>query len=121
VLFELDLQSVMGRTLPASQMISKFQPVERDLAVVVKESVSHAALMQAIHAAPTQELLQDAVLFDVFRSKEGTAGMAQDEKSLAIRLNLQGMQATLTDEQIEAAVQAVFESLRSRLGARLRT
>jgi phenylalanyl-tRNA synthetase beta chain len=121
VLFELDLQSVMGRTLPASQMISKFQPVERDLAVVVKESVSHAALMQAIHAAPTQELLQDAVLFDVFRSKEGTAGMAQDEKSLAIRLNLQGMQATLTDEQIEAAVQAVLESLQSRLDARLRT
>ncbi len=121
VLFELDLEAVMQRSLPSFENISKFQAVERDIAVVVKESVSHAALMQAIHAAPTQGLLQDALLFDVFRAKEPTAALAADEKSLAIRLTLQGEDATLTDEQIEAAVAAVLTSLQTSLGARLRT
>ncbi len=120
VLFELDLDAVMQRALPSSQVISKFQAVERDIAVVVKENVSHTALMQAIHAAPTQGLLQDALLFDVFRAKEPSAALASDEKSLAIRLTLQGVEATLTDEQIEAVVQAVIAALEKGLGARLR-
>jgi phenylalanyl-tRNA synthetase beta chain len=120
VLFELDLDAVMQRDLPSSEVISKFQAVERDIAVVVKETVSHAALMQTIHAAPTQGLLQDALLFDVFRAKEPSAALASDEKSLAIRLTLQGIDATLTDEQIESAVAAVLAALERGLGARLR-
>jgi phenylalanyl-tRNA synthetase beta chain len=120
VMFELDLEAVMARELPAATAISKFQAVERDIAVVVKEGVGHTALMQAIHAAETKGLLQDALLFDVFRAKEASANMALDEKSLAIRLTLQGVDATLTDEQIEAAVAAVLASLQTALGARLR-
>jgi phenylalanyl-tRNA synthetase beta chain len=120
VMFELDLEAVMARELPAATGISKFQAVERDIAVVVKEGVGHTALMQAIYAADTQGLLQDAMLFDVFRAKEASASMALDEKSLAIRLTLQGDEATLTDEQIEAAVAAVLSSMQTALGARLR-
>jgi phenylalanyl-tRNA synthetase beta chain len=120
VMFELDLQAVMDRELPAATAISKFQAVERDIAVVVKEGVGHTALMQAIHAADTKGLLRDALLFDVFRAKEASSSMALDEKSLAIRLTLQGLDATLTDEQIEAAVAAVLASLQAALGARLR-
>jgi phenylalanyl-tRNA synthetase beta chain len=120
VMFELDLEAVMARALPAATSISKFQAVERDIAVVVREGVGHTALMQAIHAADTKGLLQDALLFDVFRAKEAQSSMALDEKSLAIRLTLQGVDATLTDEQIEAAVAAVLSSLQIALGARLR-
>jgi phenylalanyl-tRNA synthetase beta chain len=120
VMFELDVSAVLARELPSSSVISKFPSVERDIAVVVKESVSHAALMQAIHAAKTKGLLQDAMLFDVFRAKEANASMALDEKSLAIRLTLQGEDATLSDEQIEAAVAAVLASLQGAVGARLR-
>jgi phenylalanyl-tRNA synthetase beta chain len=110
----------MARELPAATAISKYQAVERDIAVVVKEGVGHTALMQAIHAADTNGLLRDALLFDVFRAKEASSSMALDEKSLAIRLTLQGIEATLTDEQIEAAVAAVLASLQAALGARLR-
>jgi phenylalanyl-tRNA synthetase beta chain len=120
VTFELDVDAVMARELPLCSAISKFPAVERDLAVVVKESVSHTSLMQAIHAAPTSGLLHDAMLFDVFRPKETSAAMALDEKSLAIRLTLQGDNATLTDEQIESAVAGVLASLQSTVGARLR-
>jgi len=122
VLFELELDAVLARELPRTQTMSKFQPVERDLAVIVAEGVSHAALMQAVWAAPHQGLLRDAVLFDVYRPRPGqpAAGLADSEKSLAVRLTLHSEAATLTDEQIDAVVQAVLRSLERELGARLR-
>jgi phenylalanyl-tRNA synthetase beta chain len=95
-------------------------PVERDIAVIVKDNITHAALMQAVWGASTQGLLRDAVLFDVYRPKEQNASMALDEKSLAVRLTLNSDEATLTDAQIEAAVQAVVSSLSDQVGARLR-
>jgi phenylalanyl-tRNA synthetase beta chain len=120
VMFELDLAAVMQRDLPAAKALSKFQEVERDIAVIVQESVGHAALMAAIHAAPTNGLLQDALLFDVYRPKESSAGMSQDEKSLAVRLTLGSLDATLTEEQIEAVVAAVLAQLQKDVGGRLR-
>jgi phenylalanyl-tRNA synthetase beta chain len=120
ILFELDLAAVMQRDLPAAKPLSKYQDVERDIAVIVREGVSHAALMAAIHAAPTHGLLQDALLFDVYRPKDNSVGMESGEKSLAVRLTLARLEATLTEEQIETVVAAVLEQLRTDLGARLR-
>jgi phenylalanyl-tRNA synthetase beta chain len=129
VMFELELDAVLQREVPAFKAVAKHQPVERDIAVIVAESVSHAALMQAVWSAPTQGLLREAVLFDVYRAKpqkaadsvsSASGGLAADEKSLAVRLTLNSEQATLTEEQIEAAVQAVVDGLVSGLGARQR-
>ena len=120
VLFELDLAAVTQRDLPVAQPIAKLQDVERDIAVIVRESVDHARLIAAIHAAPTNGLLQDALLFDVYRPKEGCVGMAQGEKSLAVRLTLSSLDATLTEEQIESSVASVLAQLAKDVGARLR-
>ncbi len=120
ILFELDLAAVMRRDLPVAKAIGKFQDVERDIAVIVREGVGHAALMAAIHAAPTQGLLQGALLFDVYRPKDHSPGMEPGEKSLAVRLTLASQQATLTEEQIEASVAAVLKQLQQDLGGRLR-
>jgi len=123
ILFELALDAVMQQALPQAQPVPRQQPVERDIAVVVPESVTHAALTQAIHAAPTEGLLRSATLFDIYRPKpgaEGQAGMASHEKSLAVRLVLGSTHDTLTDERIDAAVKAVLERLATELGARLR-
>ncbi len=120
VMFELELNAVLQRQIPAFSPVSRFQAVERDIAVIVSESVTHAALMQAIHDAPTQGLLRDALLFDVYRPKQAGAGMAEAEKSLAVRLTLNSDEATLTDAQIDTAVDAVVQQLTRDLGARLR-
>jgi len=122
VVFELSLDAVTARVLPVAQGVAKQQPAQRDIAVIVAESVSHAQLMQAIHAAPTDGLLQSAVLFDIYRPKAGAAGgaLAAGEKSLAVRLTLGHQDATLTDAQIDAALQAVVTHLAEQLGARLR-
>jgi phenylalanyl-tRNA synthetase beta chain len=122
VLFELDLQALLRRPVPVFQPVSRHQNVQRDLALVVAEQVSHAALMEAIHSASTQGLLRDAALFDIYRPKADAdgAGMRQGEKSLAVRLTLNSGEATLTDAQIDAAVSAVLEATARRLGARQR-
>ena len=89
----------------------------------MKEGVTHAQLMQAVHAASTGELLRGATLFDIYRPRAGVehaAGMAAGEKSLAVRLVLGSEGETLTDERIDAAVKSVVERLQGDLGARLR-
>ncbi len=122
VMFELDLPAVLARDVAQAQPVPRHQPVERDLAVVVAESVSHAALMAAIRGSDAQGLLKSAVLFDIYRPKKGAEvpGMSADEKSLAVRLTLEGAEATLTDEQIDGVVQAALAALQQQVGARLR-
>jgi phenylalanyl-tRNA synthetase beta chain len=122
VLFELDLAAVLERPVPVFAPVAKHQAVERDLAVIVGEKVTHAALMDAVQAADTRGLLRSATLFDVYRPKPGagTQALAEGERSLAVRLTLNSDEGTLADDQIEAAVQAVLHQIEARLGGRLR-
>jgi phenylalanyl-tRNA synthetase beta chain len=127
VLFELELDAVLQRAVPHFKAVSKHQSVERDLAVVVAERVTHAQIMGAIEGALPATLLRHAVLFDVYRAKPAKAGegasasgLAADEKSLAVRLTLGSGDASLTDAEIDAAVQAVVAQLAAQVGARLR-
>jgi phenylalanyl-tRNA synthetase beta chain len=120
VIFELDLEAVLTRTVPVAAPVAKFQAVARDIAVVVRDGVTHAALMAAIHAAPTQGLLRKAELFDLYRPKVAAGDLHAGEKSLAVRLTLNSDHATLTDPQIEEAMHAVVQQLTTDLGARLR-
>jgi phenylalanyl-tRNA synthetase beta chain len=121
VVFELSLDAVIARVVPVAQSVAKHQAVERDIAVIVNEQVTHAQLMNAIHTAPTEGLLRDVVLFDIYRPKaESTGGLAVGEKSLAVRLSLHSDEATLTEAQIDTAMNAVLSQLTQKLAARLR-
>ncbi len=121
MLFELDFDAVARRELPKGQAVPRQQPVERDIAVVVAEAVTHDALMTAVHAAPTQGLLRTAQLFDIYRPAGGAGGGLQaGEKSMAVRLLFQGEAGTLTDAEVDAAVQAIVAHVGAQLGGRLR-
>jgi phenylalanyl-tRNA synthetase beta chain len=120
VLFELDLDAVVQRQVAAFEPVPKFQPAQRDIAVIVADTVTHDALMEAVHSAPTGGLLREALLFDVYKPKQATPALGMNEKSLAVRLTLASAEATLTDEQIDAAVKGVVDRIASRLGGRLR-
>nr|WP_315479252.1 phenylalanine--tRNA ligase subunit beta [uncultured Rhodoferax sp.] len=123
VVFELALDAVLARSVPEFKPVAKFQSVQRDIAVVVADSVTHAALMAAVWAAPTSGLLRDAQLFDVYRPKLVKDVVAADgatDRSLAVRLTLNSDEATLTEEQIEAAVKAVVDQLVAAVAARQR-
>jgi phenylalanyl-tRNA synthetase beta chain len=127
VMFELELDAVLQRVVPQFKAVAKHQAVERDLAVVVAERVTHGDIMSAVQQAVPGGMLRSAVLFDVYRPKPvrageeaPTGGLAQGEKSLAVRLTLARDEATLTEAEIETAVQAVVAQLVQRTGARLR-
>jgi phenylalanyl-tRNA synthetase beta chain len=123
IVFELDLNAVLQRRVAVFQPVAKFQPVQRDIAVVVADDVTHAALMAAIWAAPNAGLLRDAQLFDVYRPKVVKDAMPAEyfaERSLAVRLTLNSDESTLSEEQIEGVVKAVVDQLTVSVGARQR-
>ena len=107
--------------VPAFTSVPKLQPVQRDIAVMVADAVSHQALLACIHAAPTGGLLQEAQLFDVYRPKAAaTEGAVAPQRSMAVRLTLSGGDVTLTEDQIEHTVKAVLDQLDRDLDARQR-
>ena len=123
VLFELDLEPVLARTVPEFRGVAKHQAVQRDVAVVVADAVTHAELMAAVWSAPTGGLLRDAQLFDVYRPKVSAGAVLADgaaDRSLAVRLTFNSDDATLTDVQIDAAMKAVVDQLVVSVGARQR-
>ena len=121
MLFELDLEAVLRRPVPSFKPVAKRQLVERDLAVVVAERVTHDDVMHAAASALPGELLRSCVLFDVFRPQgNATGGLAPGEKSLALRLTLGSDTTALTDTEIDTAVQTVLQALTQQTGARLR-
>jgi phenylalanyl-tRNA synthetase beta chain len=108
------VEALPPRTAPKYVAPSKFPPLERDLAVVVPLGVLAGELTDAAREEP---LLRSATVFDEYRGPQAGEG----KKSLALRIVLQSDEATLTDEQAEAAMQRIVERLREGFGAVLRT
>ncbi len=126
VLFELELDAVLAKNIPVFQPVARQQAVQRDIAVVVNETVTLAHLLDTVKASAHGGLLRDAVLFDVYRPKEQKsaaiarhASPAEGEKSMAIRLSF-GTDIPLSEVQIDVAMRAIVEQLAERCGARLR-
>jgi len=103
VLFELAVEAAeqVGRVKLVP--VSKFQPVRRDLALVVAEEVTAATLQQAMLAV-APEFVRELALFDLYRGK----GVDEGKKSLAFRIVLQAADRTLVDDEVEQAVAAML-------------
>ena len=121
IVFELELEPMLRRTVPAFREFSRFPPAIRDLAFVLPESVPAAAVLADIdalrRAEPVLEVLQDVRLFDEYRGK----GLENKEKSLAFRFWLQDTQRTLEDAEVDSAMRAITVRLGETRGARLRS
>jgi phenylalanyl-tRNA synthetase beta chain len=115
--FELDLGAVPEpkRKRRGNPQLPAFQPLVRDFAFVVDESVAAEALLRAARAAD-RTLIERVELFDVYRGK----GIEEGRKSLAIAVTLQPRERTLTDAEIEAVAQKIVASVAKATGATLR-
>ncbi len=120
VMFEVDAAALQERALPAYQEISKFPAVTRDLALVVVQALNAQDLLDTFaverRANPACRIVQAIVLFDEYRGK----GLGEGEKSLAFRCTLQDTQATLQDEAVDAAINALVAAANNKNGANLR-
>ncbi len=113
--FELEFAAIQAGRLAAFRSISRFPSIRRDLAVVVDETLGVAELQAGIEAA-AGELLQELLIFDVYRGK----GIETGRKSIAFGLILQDYSRTLTEKDIEAVVAQVTDQLGEKFGATLR-
>ncbi len=119
ILFELDLEPVRELGLPLPEELSKFPAVQRDLALVVKQAVSAQSLLDAMMSSK-QNFVQTIELFDEFKPKAGSGGMAEDEKSLAFRITMLNPNETLQDTQIDAVMASLLGAVEKKCTARLR-
>ncbi len=95
--------------------VSKYQSVERDIAVVVDENVTNEELMSAIKSA-CGKIFYDVELFDVYRN----ASLGDNKKSVAYKITFLSNEKTLTSDEINSAFNKVVRSLEFRFGAKLR-
>ena len=112
---EIDLAAVLERRLPDFNELSRFPEVRRDLAVVVDKSVPAAELMENVRGA-AGAYLTDLRLFDVYEGK----GIDPKRKSLALGLTFRDQKRTLSDEDVNLAVNQVIDSLEKNYKAELR-
>ncbi|MSQ58470.1 MAG: phenylalanine--tRNA ligase subunit beta [Betaproteobacteria bacterium] len=115
VLFELGVEALRNRDVPRFQEFSRLPVVTRDLAVLVPEAAAAGDVLRSL-LAHRMSIVQDIVLFDLYRGKGVEAG----RKSLAFRVLLQDTQKTLTDTEVETAVQDLLEHLLRKFDGRLR-
>ena len=114
--FELALEPLLARPVPRHAAQSRFQPVRRDLAVVVDASIDAQNLLEAMQSAAIPGLAE-LTLFDVYRGK----GIDSDKKSLAFRVLLQDTQKTFTDSEVDAVMAQLTELLKQKFNAQLRS
>ncbi|MBV9719151.1 MAG: phenylalanine--tRNA ligase subunit beta [Candidatus Eremiobacteraeota bacterium] len=94
---------------------SRFPSTYRDLALVVDAAVAASQIETAV-AETLGTLCTGACVFDEYRGPQVPEG----RKSLALRVTLTRHDATITDEEADAAIAAALEAVGARYGATLR-
>ena len=122
IVFEIDVADLVDVPVPSYVPLSKFQPMQRDLAVVVAADVPVEKLTDAVWAAKKIDLrlasLEVFSLFDLYRPKSAEGA---DEKSLAFKIELVARgEEPLGELEADAAMKAILEAL-APLGAKLRS
>ena len=117
IVFELDMAALLTIDVPWHASVSKFQPVQRDISVMVPAGVSYEALQAAVTTAaqndPRLATFVSLNLFDLYRPEGAT------DASLAFRMTLQPMNDEFTGEDADNALNAAIEALEAA-GAVLR-
>jgi phenylalanyl-tRNA synthetase beta chain len=115
VVFELSLDAALSAKVPAFAELPKHQAVQRDLAVVLNNTVTSAKLLDVLRAAGGT-IVRSVDVFDVYTGK----GIDADQKSIALRVTLQHAERSLEDTEIEDAMRALVSAAERELGGRLR-
>ncbi|WP_436964360.1 phenylalanine--tRNA ligase subunit beta [Staphylococcus xylosus] len=114
--FELNYDELMAVSVGYInyQPIPRFPGVSRDIALVINRDMPSAKLVNTIHQNGG-DILQEAKVFDVYEGEH----VAEDEKSIAIRLSYLDTEDTLTDDKVNAVHEAILTALQAE-GATIR-
>ena len=95
--------------------VPKFPAVERDIAVIVDESIEVGEI-EKIVTKKSKKLLESMQLFDIYRSEN----LGNNKKSVAYSLIFRDKNKTLSDEEINVTMENIISELEKTLGATLR-
>ena len=116
---EIDLEPLLEAVEAAGVLqvraVSTFPAGKEDIALVVDEAVTAAAVEAVIREA-AGELAEEVRLFDIFRGPQ----LGEGRKSLAFSLRLRATDRTLTAEELAGVRRRVVKRAAKRLGAELR-
>ena len=119
IYFELRLDDLLAATQGDGnvenrfQSLSRFPAANRDLALVVPESVPAS---QVQHLIERVRLVERAELFDVYTGEN----LPEGSRSLAFRIRFRAADRTLTNEDVNRAVNGLTRVLEREAGATVR-
>ena len=116
-IFELDVNTVMKYMAKdlKHKALPKYPATSRDLAMLVDVDVNASDIEKAMTKAAGQNLVE-ITLFDVYTGKQVEDG----KKSLAFSLTFQSNDKTLTDAEIDPAIEKIVAKLQKDFNANLR-
>lgn len=115
--FELDCNALM-RLAPKTavfEQLPKYPFVERDIAIVVEDSITSDAIRNLITAYPS-EFIEDTWVFDSYKGQ----GVPEGKKSLAFGIRYRAKDRTLTDDEVEAIHSGLVAHLELKTGGTIR-
>jgi phenylalanyl-tRNA synthetase beta chain len=115
---ELDFQQLAALQSGAVKVapIPRFPAIERDLSIIVAESVTWADIIEAVNKKASDQL-QDVRFVGIYRGK----GIPSGKKSLTLKLIFRDEEGTLTHETVDCFEADIVKSLSKSVIAELRT
>ena len=95
--------------------VPQFPAVERDIAMLVDEKIE-VGQIEKIITKKGKKLLESIKLFDIYRNEK----LGENKKSVAYSLIFRDKNKTLSDEEINKAMESIIEELQKTIGAELR-
>ena len=95
--------------------VAKFPAVERDIAMLIDENIEVGNIEKVIQKKG-KKILEEITLFDVYRNEK----LGENKKSVAYSLKFRSKDRTLTDDEINEAMEEIVKELENSLGAELR-
>ncbi|MFL6374448.1 MAG: phenylalanine--tRNA ligase subunit beta, partial [Pyrinomonadaceae bacterium] len=111
-LAEIDLQTALSQPADPAvyEPLSKYPGITRDVSFVAKRSITFASIRNAI-VDRDAELCRSVEFVDIYEGK----GLADDERSITIRLEYRSDERTLIEDEVEALHERLISAAEQKL------
>ena len=114
--FELDLNSLYGKTNRLKYKEAfKYPSIVKDMAYVLDKDIDVEDIIKFIKKT-SNKILQDVSVFDVYEGNN----IMNNKKSIAFSLTFNGIDRTLTDEEVMEVFNKIIEQVENKFNAKLR-
>ena len=114
--FEMNLSSLIGKTSKLKYIPAfKYPSIERDMAFIFNKDVMVGDVIKTIYKT-ANKLLKDVKVFDVYEGNN----IEKNKKSVAFNLLFNGIDHTLTDDEVNEQMKKIIDKIESIYKASLR-